>query len=510
MPNSLTLKLFDPGMTHLHRVGLAGLYMTLNQLDPADYQEHGGWKLTDTSVEFFWKNKPRDLLEPIIDKAFGISKDGVLDFLVHRKHRMGDLEKIAFHRAVLGTFLQHSRTRTLAKESTQLSFEYDQKKITLPLRKIKQYNNQKTDNIFNKKGEVKNNIKLAGWVFPGGGVRHVGFSAPTALTDNADKFLCLLFAPVGTLFFLISCKNQEGKFDQRKGAAIILPHIKNLKNYERCYRKYLHSPVTQLYANSLGDAGLSALAVLNMKGSGGMLQELEIDSCSIVTQGDVPWNKQGKSRTALERISTVNRPILAFFSFASGTLENKLVIKEDESYYVQTSTARGLIAGNIAADRPWYTDFYTIMQSQKIAYATGFDRRGLHAMIDDDKHTIWPDSADKLFVEAIHTAIRNRYGALAARTSAKGEKIRFDREFEKIRTSLMRSKNAQTMRAELADLFARGGINKALQQNWPQLLELFTGKDWQKARDLSLLALASYARKGADENETDNAKENEE
>ena len=130
-------------------------------------------------------------------------------------------------------------------------------------------------------------------------------------------------------------------------------------------------------------------------------------------------------------------------------------------------------------------------------------------MIDDDKHTIWPDSADKLFVEAIHTAIRNRYGALAARASVKGEKIRFDREFEKIRTSLMRSKNAQTMRAELADLFARGGINKSLQHNWPQLLELFTGKDWQKARDLSLLALASYAGKGADENETDNAKEKE-
>ncbi|MCI5138587.1 MAG: type I-MYXAN CRISPR-associated Cas8a1/Cmx1, partial [Candidatus Electrothrix sp. AR1] len=354
MPNNLLLKLFDPGITHLHRVGLAGLYMTLQQLDPADYQEHGGWKLTDTSVEFFWNENPRNLLQPIIEKAFGISKVGVLDFFVHRKHRMSDLEKIQFHKAILGTFLQHSRTRSLAKEAVQLSFEYDQKKITIPLRPLKQYNNQKTNNIFNKKGELKKNIKLAGWAFPGGGVRHVGFSAPTTLTENVDRFLCLLFAPVGTLFFLISCKNQEGKFDQRKGAAIILPHIKNLKNYERCYRKYLHSPVTQLYANSLGDAGLSALTVLNMKGSGGMLQELEIDSCSIVTQGDVPWNKQGKSRTTLEQIRTVNRARLAFFSFTSTTLEHKLVIKEDESYYVQTSTARGLIAGNIAADRSWF------------------------------------------------------------------------------------------------------------------------------------------------------------
>lgn len=509
MPNSLTLKLFDPGMTHLHRVGLAGLYMTLNQLDPAEYQEHGGWKLTSTAVELFWQNSPKDLLEPIIKKALGISKDGVLDFFVHRKHRMGDLEKFNFHKAVLGTFLQQTRTRKTAKEETRLSFEYDQKTITVSFKKLTQYNNQKTTNIFDKKGGFKKNIKLAGWAFPGGIVRHADFKAPTELSDSADKFLCLLFAPVGALFFLISCKNKEGKRDNRKGAAIILPHIKDLEVFDRCYRKYLHSPVSKLYANSLGDAGLSALAVLNAKGGDGMLRELEIDSCSIVTQGKVPWNKQGKSRTALEQIRTVNRPRLAFFSFASGILANKLVIKEDESYYVQTSTARGLIAGNIAADRPWYTDFYTIMQSQKIAYATGFDRRGLHAMIESER-TNWPDPADKLFVETIHAAIRNRYGALAARASAKGEKIRFDREFEKIRTSLMRAKNAQTMRRELADLFARGGINKSLQQNWPQLLELFTGKDWQKARDLSLLALASYAGKGADEAKTDNVKENEE
>jgi CRISPR-associated protein Cas8a1/Csx13 len=55
------------------------------------------------------------------------------------------------------------------------------------------------------------------------------------------------------------------------------------------------------------------------------------------------------------------------------------------------------------------------------------------------------------------------------------------------------------MRAELADLFARGGINKTLQENWSKILFLFSGRDWQKARDLALLALASYAGKGVDE-----------
>ena len=66
---------------------------------------------------------------------------------------------------------------------------------------------------------------------------------------------------------------------------------------------------------------------------------------------------------------------------------------------------------------------------------------------------------DKLFVDAVHVAIRNRYGALAAQASKKGEKIPFDRKFTRMRTGLMRAKNAQTLRAELADLFARGGLN---------------------------------------------------
>ena len=246
---------------------------------------------------------------------------------------------------------------------------------------------------------------------------------------------------------------------------------------------------------------MSALATLNLHE--GMLAELEINSCSVVTLGTIPWAKQQKTRTALEQIREVNRKRLAFFHFVSQTLQHKMVIKKDETYYVQTSTARGLIAENIAAGRPWYWNFYKIMQSKKLAEATTYDKRGLHVMVQS-QITDWPETEDKLFVEAIHNALKNRYGALAARASAKGEspRSRCSREFERIRASLMRSKNAQTLRSEIADLFARGGVNKSLQQNWSQLLSLFTGPDWQKARDLALLALASYAGKGADEVKT--------
>ena len=111
----------------------------------------------------------------------------------------------------------------------------------------------------------------------------------------------------------------------------------------------------------------------------------------------------------------------------------------------------------------------------------------------------WEHENDRKFIEAVHTSIRKRYGRLAAESKQRGEHIRFDREFERMRTGLMRVKNAQTLRAELADLFARGGINPALQQEWVNILPLFTGADWQRTRDLALLALASYQGQGARE-----------
>jgi hypothetical protein len=91
---SLTLKLFDPGMTHLHRVGLAGLYMTLQRLDPAKYAEAGGWELNPQSVKLHWTRTPRDLLEPIIKKSFGISPEGIIQFDAHKSSSMGDLNRL--------------------------------------------------------------------------------------------------------------------------------------------------------------------------------------------------------------------------------------------------------------------------------------------------------------------------------------------------------------------------------------------------------------------------------
>jgi CRISPR-associated protein Cas8a1/Csx13 len=491
---SLSIGLFDPGMTHLHRVGLAGLYMTLKSLDPTDFASAGGWVLGPRKVELHWTQSPKDLLAPIIRKAFDLRNDGSIEFVAHKSHPMGDLQRLRLHRAILSTFLQHGRTRKLAKKNPAVAVEFEDKTVVETIKPLANYQNQNAaEFLFNKAGDFRNNIDLAGWLFPGGVVRHVKYSSTTALSADPAHFLALVFAPVACLYFLITHRNLDGRYDKRKIAAIVLPHIPDLETYHRCYQRYLATPVQMLYAYSLGDAGLLALLTLQLVNPDGMIETLEIDSCSVMTLGTVGWATQQKTRTGIKLIRHVDPKRLNLFHLALKTLPNRTWITKENNLVFRASLSRGLVADNIAAGVPWFSNFYQLLQSQALARLISYERRELNAMVEKAE---WSHEADRFLVEAVHKALRNRYGALAQRAKASGEAVQFGREFEKIRASLMRSKNAQTLRAELADLFARGGLNQTLQEHWAELLPLFSGSDWQRARDLALLGLASYKGKG--------------
>lgn len=504
---SLTLGLFDPGMTHLHRVGLAGLYMTLEKLAARKFAPHGSWDLDPTRVHLRWNGKPKQLIEPLLGEAFGVSPDGAIQFAAHRAHSMGQAQRLLIHSAVLGTFLQHGQTRKLADSDVSVSISFDDKQVTHRLRPIQSYQHQHASNLLTVDGELKQHVRLAGWVFPGGGVRHVAFSAHTSLTAQPHHFLPLLFAPAAALYFLISRRTSDGKFDARQSAAVVLPHVTDLKRYAESFARYLSSPAQRLYASSLGDAGLVGLVSLELLRADGMMDVLPLDSCTVFSLGTVVWSKQQKTRTGVTYLRRVDRDKLRLFETAARVLENRIVVKSDGAYWIATSPSRGLIADNIAAGKPWFSDFWKLVRNRRLARILFFDRKGLNEMI---AQAPWPNEEDKLFVEAVHDALRNRYGALAERARARGEAPQFGREFERIRTSLMRAKNPETLRAQVADLFARGGINKALQGGWVKVLALFTGDDWQRTRDLALLGLASYVGKGVEDLEAKEIDEDDE
>jgi len=406
----------------------------------------------------------------------------------------------------LGSFLQHNKQNRIPKgtPSREVVLALGDRQVVVEYRAlVKPYAHaEAAKSLENKRGGLERSITVKGWLYPGAAERHSNLTG-TEMEEPPEKYICLVFAPVGALFYRLSHRGIDGQFDKRRGTAVCFPHIRDLEEYSRCYERYLRSPVEHLSADGLGDAGLSALVALRADES---MRKLGITGCTVLTMGTVGWSKQQRTRTGVLVLEDVSEPVLDTFDLVYTCLNNIVFFKESRpqkagsqaqtKYFVGTRLTRGLIADNIATGTEWFRGFAQLMCSQKRAAAVAFERGGLKEMVDKVK---WDYEADKIFVQAVHTAIRSRYGALAAQAKDRGETVRFDREFERMRSGLMRAKNAQTLRAELADLFARGGVNKALQAQWPKILPLFTGSDWQRARDLALLGLASYAGKGAQE-----------
>lgn len=466
--------------------------MTLRNLDPAAYVGIGGWDLAFDAITLYWDNSPRKLIDRIVKTSFGLSPEGYVSFHAHKTHPIGDIERFLFQKALTLTFLQHPRVCTTVKDLRSMSIDFQEKVVSVNFKPVTHYQHQDlSKKLIGSTGSFTKNIELKGWVFPGGAVRHEAHGVSTALSSTAPFLLSLAFAPAASLYFLISHHDRDGRFDKSRLVALVLPHITDLSSYYQCYSSYLESPVQWLYADSLGDAALGALSILNSRMT---IRQLAVDSCSVMTFGSIPWNRQ-RTRTGFFELREVDLPRLNAFSVVLSNLKNQVRIKEDNSFFVAASPSRGLFAENIAGGRDWFKGFHRLMISKRLAYLVSYEKGGLKKMIDLME---WSHEADKLLVEAVHTALRNRYGMLAQRAREKGETVNFGREFERIRASLARTKTAQTMRAELADLFARGGLNKTLQQSWAEMLPLFTGHDWQRARDLALLGLASYTGKGAE------------
>ncbi len=512
MGKSLTMSLFDPMMTNFHRIGLAGLFMSLQQLGKSGGVEGGTWELSDVGVTLRWEDKPKAFFEKLLSSSFRVSKDGLVDFAAHRSRGMGTAEKTLLQQALFETFLNHNKQNKVPKGTApvQVSVQMEGKNPVFSYKPlVKSFaHSEAAKDLFTSSGQTfKESIPIKKWLLPGAVQRHSSFGEGcTAFEETPSRYLCLLFAPMACLYYRLSLMGRDGKRDKRKRAAVVIPHITNLRTYANAFQRYLVSPMGQLNASGLADAGLSALLCLKAEES---MDTLGITGFSVITYGKVPWDKNQTPRTGTLDFEDVHPETLDRFSLAQRCLGNRTLIRpkkdpaekgngKEETLVARTitSTVRGLVSENISGGKPWYQGFSALLSSKELAKRISYERKGLFAMVNE---IVWDLSSEEKFVEAIHQAIRFRLGKLASQAKERNERPPFDREYERMRTGLMRAKNAQTLRAELSDFFSRGGINPVLQEDWKQVLSIMVQPDWQKARDLALLGLASYKGKEAPE-----------
>jgi CRISPR-associated protein Cas8a1/Csx13 len=111
---------------------------------------------------------------------------------------------------------------------------------------------------------------------------------------------------------------------------------------------------------------------------------------------------------------------------------------------------------------------------------------------------MWDAAGESTVVQAVHAALRNRYGQIADenKNNPAAMRNRFSGEYDRWRLAFAGAKTPDHFRKGLCDLFSRAGKNPVLQKYWNDILPMLRNNNWQHARDLALLALCSYQGRG--------------
>jgi CRISPR-associated protein Cas8a1/Csx13 len=226
-----------------------------------------------------------------------------------------------------------------------------------------------------------------------------------------------------------------------------------------------------------------------------------------------PWARQQKNRVAALTATSFPDAILDTYGTLVRDLPPRLRLRAADSEdddaedgagaFVTTSALRGFLANNLASGRPWYAGFATATTAGRkprfIHYFRARDRKNLGALWSEERKGLIDmvgklDHAEEVLVRSIHTAIRQRFGRIAEESSNPTARAnRWDGERERWRLAFWGAKTPNQIRAALADLWSRAGTNRELQERWREILPLLRPDKWQVARDLALVALASYA-----------------
>jgi CRISPR-associated protein Cas8a1/Csx13 len=514
-PDHLTMSLFAPGMSPMHRAGLGGLACTLKamerQLDGAD----APWHISAQTVtlKFGKPDQARAYLQRLFAFAFKLRGDGLISLPGQYDTEPSAAVLADLQAGMTLTFLQHGKVRQLVKEPTVASYDPDESGgpgVVVQYRKCSGFKHQAGWELFvDKRGCLVNDpIKVDGPISPGTVVRHVAFTGDTAAEDPPERMLPLYFALVGCMPLPVN----------RGVAALLVPEVDDLKEFMLDRPAMTPTTATQCQIANAADAALQAQIRLRGRDR---IAGSAVPGCYAMTFRPTPWASQQKSRVAtlhvlpgddrlLDRFARAlahlpTRVVTRIIKEAVGRGKNKSVSERKESFRAD-SVIRPLIAENLAIGRPWYAGFADLMY--KINPATdkpyrnqlSFERKGLHDMIEDKK--MWDVEGEALIVKAVHEAIRQTLGRIREETDgarskalSQATKNRWERFQEKLRLDLVGAKTQAHARFALTDLFSRGGRNSVLRESWAKVLPVIQ-KDWNLARDLGLLALASYAGRG--------------
>ncbi len=438
-------------------------------------------------------------------------------------------KRVAMHNGIVRTFLQHPRVQPkgeLIEQNVPLDEGQEIRIAYQPVdpAKIKPVDDLKRAGFFDRTGALtEDEVELSGWVFPGIAPR---YGDEVAWSGSARIGILLMLAPIACLY--------QQLHSERGTWLFVIPDVHNLEAFDEV-RVLPMLGLDPMFTDvaSLSDAGLRFLAASTSEPArsdfGG--------GCRVVAMGKVGYYRSQSIRKGVvdvPRSETVLRRYRILHSSMGNRWEQrksrtetsnekikKRKVKKKEtadaaSHFLAVPTVRGRIADNLIEGQPWYADLAEPLPWERDALEyrrktspgvsverlwfnnLNYQRGALMELIQETE--MWDRPTDRLFVEAfwqILSALYRREGEAVKRGGSREFVQRIEDLKEDIRRSLTRSKTRALLREVISDLFAKpvAKYRSPIVREHPAQIWQLIDEDWKRARDLALLALASYSGK---------------
>lgn len=505
-PTSLRIGLHDPGLTPLLRAGLGGLACAAQSMGAEALDSLGTVSVESHEVVLDWREpgKASAFLSLLFANSFRI-REGLLD--LNGSHLVDPpLEvRTAMTDALRLTFLQHGSTAKKNGAASARTIEIDDQPRQVLVQPYSSFVHQDAWHDIGKALDAPSGkaggITLAGWANPGAVERHVGLGC-THIEYTPAEAICACFALIGCLSF--QGPNRTG--------ILVVPEPADLVLFAECRPLLAPRKLSECFVASPGDGALlihAALAAAEMKAVADGLADV-----TAMTLRSTAWASQQKSRTdSLICSKFDDEALLAFRDLAACCPPRVVPTKgkkpgEPGGYWGIPSALRGFVANNMARGHPWFKGFATARTGDDPPrwlhrFHSSDENLGGLRYPDDQKGLIAMnatlDEAERSLIASIHTALRQRFGIIADETlgNAAAFKNRCKGERDKWRLAFSGARTHEQFRHALAELWSRAGTIRELQGEGLKLVQpLLRADAWEAARDLSLIAMASYQGRG--------------
>lgn len=477
----LTIDLYSPGMTLVHRVGLGGLAATLRAWRNKGAVP-GDFEITGRGVTLRWGNA-REFFGALYDYAFQL-RDGFVYLPgawagVDPDYR--DEVLCLTTRALLATFLQHNKSRKLGAEVRRVPLGDAFRGLLAPAREgeadegyftcrdVLWYKHQDVGgDLVTSRGELVAFGATKSTVVPG--FQNISVGASTQLAQPVSHVVALHFLMVGAVVF-----------DAGSGAGVMaLPEVRDLADFARNRDGVSPAQPDHFFPTCPADA---AFTVRGLYGGG---ERTPVEAWGM---RHVSWDTKQNYRS-----STATAGACDGGAALVKSVFRRPVIRSDSVAFPASSVdLRTLFTTNLAEGRLWFDGFAGLVRSRKESLFYPNERQGLKTMVQSQ---FTPD-ADRLFVTAVHEGMSRGFGRVWDETAPIAvNSQRCNTQREKWRVMFSSAACHGAIERTLADFFSRNGPSATYVKHFvPEIHSIICCPDrWEHAKNLALLALNSYVR----------------